>query len=69
MTHQHHGCLHATLSYCKTCDLVWCRGCRREWPTHTWTNKWYPTTTTWATALDRFHNATVTTASSPHTHT
>lgn len=72
--HEHHGCLHNTLSYCRICDLVWCKGCRREWPAYAWTYtnvpyKWYPTTTTWATTPGNTSGTTLTNAAVPHTHT
>lgn len=38
MYHHTHGCEcgHEDLAYCKKCDVVWCRGCGREWGLWSW---------------------------------
>lgn len=37
--HDHH-CLHASLGYCATCDVAFCRGCKREWGGHVHVSTW-----------------------------
>ena len=65
MSHNHKHCAHTHLSYCTTCQVVYCHDCSQEWSprTTTWT---FPNTFTYGPTT--YPPGTVLCGSTAHTH-
>lgn len=51
MPHTHDHCLHrASMAYCSTCDVAYCRDCGQSWGAHVWTYR-YPSSTSAGTTF------------------